>query len=340
MLTIDGTYGEGGGQIIRSALTLACITGNHITVENIRAGRNPGGLRAQHLTSIHAAAEICDAEVSGDFMGSEKLVFRPTRAIKPGVYDWSVGTAGAATLVLQTVLLPLTLAEGRSEVRVEGGTHVPWSPSAHYLRDVYMPMLVQSGADLYIEIARMGWYPKGGGEIRAEVEGWAQLQGQDLSERGALERVFGVGLASRLPSHIPQRMTSHTQRLLKDISPMLDVRPQRDGGAMSPGAALCLTAEYENGRAGFTALGERGLSSEHVAQEAAYALQIFQAGIASVDEYLADQLVLILALAEGRSVFITPEVTDHLRTNIWVIQKFLEREIKLDAATGRVEIAG
>lgn len=340
MLKIDGSYGEGGGQIIRTALTLSCVTATAVEIHHIRAGRSKPGLRPQHLTCVQAAAEICDAEVYGDQVGSQQLTFIPSKPPKPGEYHWDIKTAGAATLVMQTVLLPLVMAEGASEIRVEGGTHVPFSPSGHYLRDVYVPMLIQSGAEVFVSLPRFGWYPKGGGEIVAKLEGWAQLHGQNMLERGELERVFGVALTTRLPSHIPQRMTDEAIKLLDGLGVPIDIRPQRDNSSHSAGAGIFLTAEYANGRAGFSVLGEPGLPSEKVAEHAALALRGFHKSIASVDAHLADQLVLVLALAEGESQFITPEITDHLKTNCWVISQFLDREIKLDAASGWVEIAG
>jgi RNA 3'-terminal phosphate cyclase (ATP) len=338
MLKIDGSYGEGGGQILRTALTLACITSTPIEVEQIRANRAQGGLRPQHLMCLKAAADICDADVTGDYVGSERLTFFPGKQVKPGTYHWDIKTAGSLSLLLQTVMLPLALANGASEVKVSGGTHVPMSPSAHYLRDVYAPMLIQSGAELSLNLNRLGWYPRGQGEMSLNLEGWAQLQGQDLLERGELERIFGYGIASNLPAHIPQRLVNHAERQLNDLQTPLDLRPIRDNTALGKGAAMCLVAEYANGRAGFSLLGEQGYPAEKVAEEVSINLQLFHLSNASVDEHLADQLVLVLALAQGESQFITQTITDHLRTNIWVIQQFLPREIHLDESTGHVRV--
>ena len=339
MLKIDGSYGEGGGQIIRTALTLSCITSIPVEIYNIRAGRKKPGLRPQHVTCIEAAADICDAEILGGHTGSNKMIFRPGRAVRVGNYQWSIPTAGAATLVLQTVLLPLALAQNPSTILVTGGTHVPFSPSAHFVRDAYVPMMVQSGADVVLELKKFGWNPKGGGEILASIGGGAQLKGQQLVERGELERIFGVGLVSNLPAHIPQRMTDHVLAGLTPLNTFLDVRPVR-GKGRGTGAGLFLTAEYSNGRAGFDVLGEKGLPSEEVANLALRAVHRFNASHATVDKHLADQILLILALAEGKSRYITEEVTSHLQTNQWVIQQFLEREITIDPASGTVNIAG
>lgn len=339
MLKIDGSYGEGGGQIIRTALTLACITSTPVEIENIRANRGKPGLRPQHETCVQAAADLCDAEVMGGHTGSERLVFRPGRTVRAGQYQWDIGTAGAATLVMQTVLLPLILADGESIVEVHGGTHVPFSPSAHYLRDVYAPMLVQSEANVIIQVNKCGFAPQGGGEIVAEIKGRPRLKAQQMSERGELERIFGSGLASNLPSHIPQRMTDRTTNGLKSLEVPLHIRPVITKG-ISTGAGVFITAEYEGGRAGFGVLGERGMPSEEVADNAVTMMLRFDQGAATVDEHLADQLLLILALAHGESQYITPEITSHLETNRWVIQQFIERDIQIDHRTGLVKIAG
>lgn len=340
MLKIDGSYGEGGGQIVRSALSLACITSTPVEIENIRARRSQGGLRAQHLTCVRAAAQLCGAEVNGDYVGSEVLTFIPSHETKAGNYQWDIKTAGAATLLLQTAMLPLAMANGPSEIRVTGGTQVPASPSAFYLRDVYTPLLIQSGAEVLVNIDRLGWYPKGGGQLSVNLEGWSQLQGQDLVERGPLERIFGYGLASNLPVHIPQRMVTYAEKSLADHDILLDIRPVRDSDAYDKGAGFFMTAEYANGRAGFGVLGEMGFPSEKLVDEAVYDFELFQAGNASVDQHLADQLLLICALAFGESRYITPHITDHLRTNAWVIQQFIDRAIRLDEATGMVFVEG
>jgi len=338
LLRIDGSHGEGGGQVLRTALTLSIITSTPFEIYNIRANRSKPGLRPQHLTCVAAAQEICEASVSDIQIGTTDFQFIPKNKALPGRYHWDVGTAGSTVLVMQTVLLPLVMAAGASKVIIEGGTHVPYSPSAHYLRDAYVPMLIQSGGEVFVSLDRYGWRPKGGGQITAQLEGWSQLHGQDLMERGALERIFGYGVATNLPAHIPQRITDHVMRQFDYPDIPIDVRPLRDNSSRSKGAGLFLTAEYANGRAGFSQLGEVGLPAEHLAEEAVYNFELFNTTKATVDQHLADQLVLILALAQGASQFVTPEITEHLRTNIWVIQKFVTRDIVADHHLGHVQI--
>lgn len=337
MLYLDGSQGEGGGQIVRTALTLSAITGVPVRIERIRAGRQTPGLRAQHVTAIQAAATICAAHTEGVEVGAQAITFAPGRPVRPGRYEWAVGTAGAATLVLQTVLLPLALADGPSQVRVRGGTHVPLSPSAHYLRDVYLPFLWGLGAEVTLSIESYGWMPEGGGALFADIAGGAQLHGVDLRERGPLERIFGTAVGCNLPAHIPQRMANRAINLLAGLDALVDIRPQRVAG-LSAGAGIFLAAEYANGRGGCGVLGRKGMPSEVVAQKAVAELLAFDRSGAAVDAHLADQIVVPLALADGPSWYTTPTVTSHLATNIAVVRTFLDRALSVDERTGLVSI--
>lgn len=341
MLTLDGSQGEGGGQIVRSALTLSCILGVPFRVTHIRAGRDPSGLRPQHVAAVRAAADISRARVDGAEPGSETLTFEPGGPVRPGNYEWEIGTAGATTLVMQTVLLPLALVSGTSTIQIHGGTHVPNSPPAHYLRDVYIPLLLEMGIEAAMFIGAYGWVPEGDGTLTAQVEGGAKLHGRDLRERGDLERVFGTALASNLPSHIPQRMANRAINLLGSVDSFdapLDIRPRRESG-LSTGAGIFLTVEYSNGRGGFGVLGRKGMPSEVVAGDAVTALLSFHDSGAAIDAHLADQLVIPLALAEGPSAFTTPAITEHLRTNIDTVRHFVDREIRVDEARHFVTFA-
>lgn len=329
MIALDGSWGEGGGQIVRTALALSVITGQSVQINHIRAGRETSGLRPQHVTAIRAAAEICGAAVEGDEVGSERLTFEPGGPVRAGAYEWTIGTAGAASLVLQTVLLPLALAEGQSSIRVHGGTHVPHSPSGHYLRDVYMPVLLGMGAEVEIYLDAYGWVPEGGGTISVQLAGNATLTGQNMLERGEIERIVGTAVGCNLPSHIPQRMASRAINLLEVINAPLDIRPVRARG-ISTGAGTFLAVEYSNGRGGFGVLGRKGVASEVVAEQAVTALLNFHDTGAATDERLADQLIGPLAVAEGPSVFSTVVITPHLLTNIHVVRAFIDRPIQVD----------
>lgn len=337
MLILDGSQGEGGGQIVRTALTLSAITGTPVCIEHIRAGRQTPGLRAQHVTAIQAAATICAAHTEGVAVGAERITFVPGGPVRPGRYEWAVGTAGAATLVLQTVLVPLALANGPSWMRVRGGTHVPFSPSAHYLRDVYLPFLWGLGAEVSLTIESYGWMPEGGGALTAQIAGGARLQGVDMRQRGPLERIFGAAVGCNLPAHIPQRIANRALNLLAGLDALVDIRPLRVS-SLSTGAGLFLAAEYANGRGGCGVLGRKGLPSEVVAQKAVAELLAFDHSGASVDEHLADQIVVPLALASGPSWYTTPAITSHLVTNINVVRAFLDRPLAVHEATRLVSI--
>ncbi|MBN1283984.1 MAG: RNA 3'-phosphate cyclase [Anaerolineae bacterium] len=344
-VAIDGSYGEGGGQVLRTALALACITQTPVEIANLRAGRKTPGLAAQHLTCVRAAADICRAEVHGDKLGSQWVRFTPGGPVAPGDYTWDVsavagrGSAGATSLVIQTVLLPLALAAGRSTLTIKGGTHVPFSPPMHYLQTVFLPAL---GLPVEIEVLDWGWYPRGGGAVRVEIDGPAALSALDLEARGPLARIEGVAAVTNLPAHIPQRMVNRARGALRGLDAPQDITPLRARGP-APGAGIFLTARYANGCAGFSALGKKGKASEAVAEEACNALLAHHRSAAAVDKHLADQLVLPCALAAGRSVITTPEVTLHLTTNIHVVQQFVAAGVALSGkagAPGRLEIAG
>lgn len=337
-VALDGAYGEGGGQILRTALALAAVTGRAVTIRNIRAGRRKPGLAAQHLTGVRAAAKLCAARLAGDALGSTSLDFAPGGQAGAGIYAFDVaearagGSAGAATLVLHAVLPPLALTHGRSTVAVTGGTHVPWSPSADYARDVWLPALSAMGIEAAIDLMRHGWFPAGQGELRARIEGRAGRPLDPLIrlERGPLVRIEGRAVTSNLPAHIPERMAERARRIL--VGERMDAAIRAETAAAAcPGAGIFLTAIYEGGRAGFDAIGERGKPSEQVAEEAVAALLAFHRSGAAVDAHLGDQLVLSAALAGGVSRYSVERITRHLTTNAWVVKSF---------GLARIEVAG
>jgi RNA 3'-terminal phosphate cyclase (ATP) len=338
-LVIDGSYGEGGGQILRTALALAAVTGRAIRIEKIRAGRKSPGLAAQHLTGVRAAAAVCNARLTGDELGSQTLTFAPGSLPQAGDYVFDVaearagGSAGATTLVLQTILLPLALVAGDSTVTLRGGTHVAWSPPFDYVHDVWLPALARMGLSATLELVSWGWYPLGQGEIWGTIQGLGTgLKPSPLTlvERGALRRVRGRAVAANLPSHIPQRMADRARSLLVEAGVDARIEPLRVRAACA-GAGIFLAAEYDHVRAGFNALGARGKPSEAVAEEAVATLLAHRDSGAALDQHLADQLILPLALAGGESRFSVEQVTRHLITNAWVVEQF---------GLARVSIAG
>jgi RNA 3'-terminal phosphate cyclase (ATP) len=340
-LLIDGSRGEGGGQILRTAMSLSAITGRPLRIENIRAGRPKPGLAAQHLTAIRSAAAVCAANVSGATLGSMAIRFEPASAPIAGNYRFDVaearagGSAGAATLVLQTVAMPAAFAQGLSRFRILGGTHITSSPTFDYVREVWLPLLNRIGVRIEAELKAFGFYPVGGGEIEARVEGAApgsaaRLKPVSLMERGRLLSISGRAIAANLPAHVPQRMADRARTLLDGTAPRLDIEPLSVRAAC-PGAALFLSADYEHIRVGFNSLGARGKSSEAVAEEAAGALVSHMRSGAAMEPHLADQMLLPLALAAGPSAFTCEAVTRHLKTNAWVIEQFGVARVLIEA---------
>ena len=337
-LEIDGGHGEGGGQIVRSALSLAAVTGRAVRILRVRAGRPRPGLAAQHVTAARAVAAVCAGRLDGDRLGSQSLALEPTAPPRAGDYLFDVaaartgGSAGAVSLVLQATLLALAFASGRSTLQLHGGTHMAWSPSFDYCRDVWLPALAEMGIAGEAELRAWGWFPVGRGEVHARIMGAGpgfRPRSVDWSARGGLVAVRGRAVAANLPAHIPQRMCDRARALLTEAGIESRLTPVRVVAAC-PGAGLFLTAEYERGRAGFTALGERGKASETVAEEAVAELLAHHGSGAALDLHLADQMVLPAALADGESRYTAARVSGHLETMAWLVERF---------GLARVEIA-
>jgi RNA 3'-terminal phosphate cyclase (ATP) len=292
---------------------------------------------------VRAAAKICDAEVEGDKLDSQMLTFTPRSASRAGTYTFDVslaakgGSAGAVSLVFQTVLLPLALAEGRSHLALVGGTHVAWSPPFDYMKRVYLPTLARIGITAKVNLEKWGWYPVGGGIVKATVEGTAGSQGVcglDITQRGKLQRVRGISASSNLPKHIRGRQAGTVVQLLRSagLNPRVD---EIDAPSKGQGTAVFLWVECDNALAGFTALGERGKPAEQVAEEAGRDLLAYLNSQAALDRYLADQLVLPLALAGDPSHLATETVTQHLLTVAWVVGRFLPGRVRVEGAEGQ-----
>ena len=334
ILEIDGNYGEGGGQILRSSLSLSAILQRPIRINSIRAGRKKPGLAPQHLTCVNAVATITDAEVIGGGLGSQTLTFCP-QEIRGGNYTFDVAdirpSAGALSLVFQSVALPLSYAKTPSTVTLRGGTHVPWSPTVHYLREIFIPMAGQFGFEGSIRLTQWGWYPRGGGEAIATVQPTADWRGAQLGHRGKLQAIRGISAASNLPAHIIKRQQEQIEKRLARFNSPVNIE-QVKGESIGQGTLVFLKAEFENTQAGSSALGARGKRAEQVADEACQALEEFLASGAAIDPHLADQLILPIALARGESRFTTSQITRHLTTNIWLVQQFLPVQFEVNGA--------
>jgi RNA 3'-terminal phosphate cyclase (ATP) len=343
MIDIDGSFGEGGGQVLRTCLSLAAITGEPIRISGIRAGRKRPGLAAQHLTAVRAAAKICHGQLQGDALGSMMLELTPTVPVQAGTYTFDVsevqegGSAGAITLVLQTILLPLALAKGNSQVTLRGGTHVIFSPTMTYIEQVYLPMLKRMGINASVKLGAWGWYPQGGGEVKMQVSGHSQLAGIHLLERGDLQQVRGLAVVTELPAHIPQRMANRAENLLRTAGLKAAIQALREKG-IAPGAGIFLTAEYENSLTGFGGFGRWRMSSEKVAEIACEQLLKFHQAGAPIDEHLGDQLILPATLASHESQYKVANVSTHLTTNAKVIEQFGLSRVRVDEVEKIVKV--
>jgi RNA 3'-terminal phosphate cyclase (ATP) len=321
-IALDGAQGEGGGQILRTALALAAVTGQGFRIDRIRAGRLRPGLRPQHLAAVRALAMACGAEVHGAFDGSPDLRFLPG-AVSPGDYSFDIGTAGAATLVLQAVLPVLATSSGTSRVEMTGGTHVPRSPSHHFLARHWCEVVGRLGLHPRLRLDRAGFFPRGEGRLAGEVGPWLRPATLDLSRRGPLVAVRGIAGAARLRGDVARRAADAARAFLWEQRRMETEWDVVELSAASPGAFLQVEVVFETGRAAFGLLGERGLRAEVMGERAARrALRFVEDDEAVVDPWLADQLAVPLALAGGGGRLHTSEVTSHLETVSGVLRRF------------------
>lgn len=338
MITIDGSYGEGGGQIVRTALALACVTGRAVRIDHVRKNRSKPGLQPQHLTGVLACAHISRASVEGAVLGSNRLVFSPGR-ITGGEYAFDVeqaagkGSAGAVSLILQAALLPLSRADAPSRIVLHGGTHVPRSPSVQYVSEVFLPTVRAIGIHADIELIRWGFYPIGKGEVVARVEPSRDLRGLTRDKPGPIARVSGVSAVANLPRTIAERQRAAATEALRAAGIETDIR-LIDAPAVGRGTVCFLRADGHHATGGFSSLGAIGKRAEVVGREAAEECLTFLKSGAAVDRHLADQLLPYLALARGPSTITTEAVTTHLLTNLWVIRHFVDREIVVEGELG------
>lgn len=325
MISIDGSMGEGGGQVLRTSLALSLLTGTAFEIQRIRAGRSKPGLMRQHLVAVQAAARIGNAQVSGAEVGSTSLVFRP-RGIQGGTYEFPIGSAGSTTLVFQTVLFPLLLgAKEPSTVRFEGGTHNPMAPPLDFLRSAYAPLLARMGARFEIAFERYGFYPAGGGAWSATIHPASHLERLDLLERGEIRAQRGNAIVAQIPSSVALRELDTLTEALGWTR--ADSRPTVVPNPHGPGNALVATLEGEHVTEVFSGIGERGVRAERVAQGVADEISRYLRAGVPVFEHLADQLLLPLALGSGGS-FRTVTPSTHFSTQSDLLKTFLDVEVR------------
>lgn len=302
-------------------------------MRNIRARRSKPGLMPQHLKAVEAAAAVGVARTEGANLGSQALVFEPS-AIRPGEFQFDIGTAGATTLVLQTVLIPLSLAHAESSVTLVGGTHVPWSPCFHYLQLHWLRYMRQIGFDIELQLELAGFYPRGGGRVRASVRPAGKLSPLHLTSRGALRGIRGLSAVANLDLKVAERQRRQALIRLEGRSRHTAIELVQMPSHFR-GTLLLLVAEFENSQCCYYGLGARGKPAERVADEAVDQLFEFLATDGAIDQYLADQLVLPLALAGGPSELQTSNMTGHLVTNAEILKLFLPIEVTMVGEIGR-----
>ncbi len=330
MIIIDGSEGEGGGQVLRNALALALVTGQPFRIEKIRANRPRGGVMRQHVTAVEAACAIGGAECEELAVGASALTFRPGHVV-PGEHRFAVGTAGSTSLVLQTVLPALLLADAPSRLVLEGGTHNPFAPPFDFIERVFLPVLNKMGPRVSARLARYGFYPAGGGRIEVDIEPCERLAPIELIERGPLESVEAHALVAALPGEIAVRELEAVAKVLDwpEESRRISQLPERAG----PGNILMLEARFTHASEVVSGFGKLGVSAETVGEKAAKRMAGYLASAAAVGPYLADQLLLPMALAGGGR-FTTVKLSQHSRTAADVIAKFLPVSFRFDEQEG------
>ena len=336
-IVIDGSKGEGGGQILRTSVALAAALAREVRVTNIRTGRSKAGLRPQHLAAVRAAAAVCNGTITGDRIGSGELTFLPGQ-IAGGDYRFDIGTAGSTVLLLQTVIPALMLTDADSKVTVRGGTHNPFAPCFEYLRDVFAVLASAANLQVYFESPRRGFYPAGGGEVRMEIGGVASrdnIAPLRYVARGELRRIEGISaISSTLPAHVAERQSGQVLGLLAKADQRGTIE-QTVWDTPSPGAVVFMRAVFARSVAGFAALGARGKPAERVADEAVLPLLEFLDSPGVVDCHAADQLLTLAALSPDESRFRTDRVTSHLLTNATVVETLTERRVRIDGELGQ-----
>lgn len=339
LIKIDGSFGEGGGQILRSSLALSIITGKPVSIEKIRAGRKEPGLRPQHLTSVKAAAQISAGHVEGAEIGSRSLTFTPGQ-LTAGNYYFDVGTAGSTALILQTVLPPLMVADRPSTISIKGGTHNPMAPTIDFLRDTFLKVLEKIGPKVDLTLDSFGFYPKGGGKITARITPQSTLNRIELSQVLVIEKIRARAVVVNLPMHIGERELDTIAAVIPALareSSAVDV----SSNSIGQGNFVTIQVESEQLTETITGLGKRGVRAEDVATFAAEEARQYMRSGAPVFHYLADQLILPMSLAGG-GAFLTSAPSLHTTTNIEIVRKFLPVDIKLSELPGglaRIEIS-
>jgi RNA 3'-terminal phosphate cyclase (ATP) len=325
MISIDGGAKSGSGTIVRYSVALASLLGTEIRIDNIRAKRDKPGLRAQHLKVIQACQEMCHGAVGNAVIGSKAITYIPKERFKGGEYCWDIGTAGSTTMMAQTLLPLACFAEKPSKFRLEGGLFQDFAPSAYHMKFVLLPLLKQMGIQAELEIVRPGYVPRGAGILEIKVEPVRKLKPLSLTEQGDILSIKGISLSSHLKEkRVSQRMAKECQKVLSSYGYKAAIEDIYDESSIQEGAALAIYAETSSGsRIGSDRAGRPGRSSESIGRYVAQSLIEDVKTAAAVDRYLSDQLIIYAGLAEGTTRYSVPRISEHVETNLWLVEKFL-----------------
>jgi RNA 3'-terminal phosphate cyclase (ATP) len=342
MINIDGGAKSGSGTIVRYSVALASLLGKEIRIENIRAGRDKPGLRAQHLRVVQACQEMCHGVVESASLGSKEIVYRPRERFRGGEYRWDIGTAGSTTMMAQTLLPLACFARKPSMFRLEGGLFQDFAPSAYHMKFVLLPLLEQMGVRVELDIIRPGYVPRGGGILEVRVEPAGKLKPLNLTERGDILNIEGMALSSHLKEkRVSQRMAAECQKVLSSHGYKAEIEKVEDETSLQEGAALAIHAWTSLGnRMGSDRAGRPGRSSESIGR---YVAERFIEDVktgAGVDRYVADQLIIYAGLAEGVTRYSVPCVTEHVETNLWLIEEFLGARTEVNGNLLEIEGIG
>ena len=342
MITIDGAARSGSGTIVRYSVALASLLGKEIRIENIRAGRDRPGLRAQHLRAVQACRQMCHGVVENASVGSKEITYTPGERFTGGEYSWDIGTAGSATMMAQTLLPLACFARTPSKFRLEGGLFQDFAPSAYHMKSVLLRFLELMGVQVKLDIMRPGYVPRGGGIIEVEVEPIEKLKPLDLIDQGKILSLKGMALSSHLKEkRVSQRMAAECRRVLVSHGYEAEIEKIEDESSLQEGAALAIYAETSQGsRIGSDRAGRPGRSSESIGR---YVAQTFVEDVrtgGAVDRYIADQLIIFAGLADGITRYSVPRITEHVETNLWLIEEFLGARTRVDDNVLEIEGIG
>lgn len=330
MIEIDGSYGEGGGAILRTSAALSALTGKAIQITDIRAKRPKKGLMPQHLSALKSVALLSKADYEGLKLGSTEVTFKP-REIEGGDYQLDIGTAGSLTLLMQGFMIPASFAKDPVKITLKGGTDVRWSPPVDYLSNVTIPILRSIGYNMELQVIQRGYYPRGGGILRAIIYPVKKLNPFNLLNLRA-DRVRGISHAVKLPEHVAYRQAGSAERILEDKGYEVDIEVQHSDKALGPGSGIVLWTEGES-RMGSSCLGEPGKRAELVGEEAAKDLLYSISFNGALDRYMGDQIIPYMAIAGNSQVTVT-ELTEHTLTNIYVTEKITGHKFKYNGELG------